>query len=318
VYLTVLGFARLHSHVEEIVQKSNGRAYRDNPGVQLLEVTCGMTMHGDRTGAVALLRNAPMSLLEAYRLAKMDKRGTGRFFKEAFDRTADPCLEGRMGRILEYLEKARKVGKSTEIAPWEDVSLQPIPPTAPVNDVVGEHMRVFINECTWRWAQDKGIEYEAAKKLRHEEPHAEEFNKAFNADTFRAAMVARNVVKAEEPAAQWFVATDSGWMPFEAGANQTIEIARQHGQHSVQVRLGPKGWSYDIDLVKFVQRNKKNSKERPIKKEARRATASSSSASSSSKPTGMRQLSPEELEGAVRFFIDMATLPEGPSAAASV
>ncbi|CAE7231674.1 Gbp5 [Symbiodinium sp. CCMP2456] len=64
IYLTILGFAKLHSLVEEITLQNNGEVFTRNPGVQLLERACGMTMHGNREGANALLRSAPGALLE--------------------------------------------------------------------------------------------------------------------------------------------------------------------------------------------------------------------------------------------------------------
>lgn len=316
VYLTVLGFARLHCRGEEIVTKSNGKPHRHNPGVQLLEVTCGMTMHGDRDGAAALLRSAPTALLEAYRLSRGGRGGTTRFFKEAFDRTADPCLEGRLGRVLEYLEKARPVGR-TDHPPWEDVSLQPLPPAAPVNDVVGEHLRVFINECTWQWARERSLEYEDAKTSRHSEEHSASFNSVFNADTFRAAMRARSVVKSEEAGVCWEVQTDSSWTPFDYNTNQLISAARSAGRAQVEVRLGPKGWTYEIDLRKFVQRNPKTGKERAIRcvkaapKEEKGKGKGGKGAGKAEASAGMRQLSADELEVAIQYFVDMCTLPEG-------
>lgn len=313
VFLTVLGFARLHTHGPEIVQKSNGKAHRHNPGVQLLEITCGMTMHGDREGAKALLQTAPTSLLEAYRLSKGQRGGTSRFFKDAFDRTADPCLEGRLGRLLEYLEKVTQRGdKKKDVAPWEDVSLQPISPTAPPNDVVGEHLRVFINECTWQWARDSDIDYEAAKQMRHSEGSADDFNRRFNADTFRAAMRARNIVKSEEASVIWEVQAEKNWLPFEPIVNMQINNARQRGQAQVQLKIGPKGWTYEIDLRKFVQRNPKTQKERPIRCGRAPTSAAGVAAAVRGAATGMRQLSAEELETAIVFFVEMATLPEAP------
>lgn len=268
VYLTVLGFARLHMHGQEIVQKSNGKAHHLNPGVQLLEITCGMTMHGDRPGAQALLRSAPSTLLEAFRLSRQIKRGgTLSFFKGAFDRTADPCLEGRVGRILEFLEKNRgKTLTSAGQAPWEDVSLAPLPASTPPDGVVGEHLRVFVNECTWRWAEERGMKYEDAKVVRQSDEHLQAFSKLYNAGTFRAAMIARGVVQ-EEFASVWEVATETneGWSPFEANTSDVISAAKMQGKSQIEVRLGPKGWAYDIDFIRMVQRNRKTGRERPIR-----------------------------------------------------
>merc|ERR1719316_246365 len=46
IYLTIVGFAQLHIHCEEIIRRMNGQPFTQNPGVQLLEARCGMTMHG--------------------------------------------------------------------------------------------------------------------------------------------------------------------------------------------------------------------------------------------------------------------------------
>ena len=74
IYLTVLGFAWLHMNLEEVIRKNNGRPFKHNPGVQLLETHSGMTMHADRPGANALLRAAPLSLVEAFHIGK--RRGS--------------------------------------------------------------------------------------------------------------------------------------------------------------------------------------------------------------------------------------------------
>merc|ERR1712176_260178 len=99
-----------------------GQVFSKNPGVQMLERVCGMTMHGDRDGANALLRSASSSLLEAFAIANK-RKNMPEFFKDAFDRTADPCLEGRVGRLMEYLEAKRPPdSESSGMPPWEDVS----------------------------------------------------------------------------------------------------------------------------------------------------------------------------------------------------
>lgn len=36
IYLTILGFAHLHTNCEEIVRKNNGKVFTQNPGVQML------------------------------------------------------------------------------------------------------------------------------------------------------------------------------------------------------------------------------------------------------------------------------------------
>jgi len=296
----------LHTRKEEIVGKCNGKVYTQNPGTQMLEVVCGMTMHGDRAGAIALLRGAPTSLLEAFQFAKSDKKGgTQRFFKEAFDRTADPCLEGRMGRIYEYLERASMRSSGSAAAPpWEEVSLSPLPESATVDAVVGEHLRVFMNECTWQWAQAAGLEYEAAKRVRLDDEHAVDFAKRYNAAAFAAAMRARGVVMEEEDmqgTAQWEVQMDRAWSEFEAGVSDQIERGRQQGKSKVECRIGPKAWRYEIDLRRFVQRNPKTGKERAIRCVRKAADLVAPS---------RRKLLPKELDESIRVYVeDLVTLP---------
>lgn len=297
IYLTVLGFAQLHLHCEEIVGKNNGRVYKDNPGVQLLEQRCGMTMHGDRAGAAHLLRQAPASVVEAFALAKMDKVGMQRFFREAFDRTADPCLEGRVSRLMEYLDKRRQESDSTLACapPWDDVSLRPLDGTANHQDVVGEHLRVFVNECTWRWAGQRGLDYAAAKEVRIRDESAQrEFAHFFNANAFEAAMLARGVA-ADATAKQWEVNTEGGkWMAYSEEQNEVLERARLLGLSICEVRVH--SWMYEINLSRLVQLNRKTKKERPIRcidapprKNAGRLTL-------------------EELKSAVDYFVGLHTI----------
>ena len=47
----MLGFAYLDEIKDKVLKLNNGQFYRTNPGVQLLEKVCGMTMHGDRVGS---------------------------------------------------------------------------------------------------------------------------------------------------------------------------------------------------------------------------------------------------------------------------
>mmetsp|Transcript_34623 Transcript_34623/g.99771 ORF Transcript_34623/g.99771 Transcript_34623/m.99771 type:complete len:375 (+) Transcript_34623:54-1178(+) len=303
VYLTVLGLARLQMHRDEIVRKCNGRSHTGNPGVQLLEAKCGMTMHGDRPGAVALLRSAPDTLIQAFNVAK-NKRDTLRFFREAFDRRADPCLEGRIGRILEYLEKQgfADADVTCRKPPWEDVSVKPLADTASVDDVVGEYLRVFVNECTWQWAEANGVDYETAKRDRLD---AESFVSLCNASSFTAWMRAKGLVsesEALETNLQWEVLAED-WVPFEPAVNSLIEQARKRGKQTLECRLGPKGWTYALDLRLKEQRNPKTGKVRPIR-----------CAPVPLESPAKRQLLPRELDASVRMFVeDLVTLPLAPS-----
>ncbi|CAK0857731.1 unnamed protein product, partial [Prorocentrum cordatum] len=120
IFLTVVGFARLHEQLEAIASQMNGQNFTKNPGVQMLERVCGMTMHGDRSGAQATLRQAPGTLISAFAVARGRRGGICQFFREAFDRTADPCLEGRVSRMMTYLEMrgGQKGLASAGAPPW--------------------------------------------------------------------------------------------------------------------------------------------------------------------------------------------------------
>mmetsp|Transcript_97730 Transcript_97730/g.170662 ORF Transcript_97730/g.170662 Transcript_97730/m.170662 type:complete len:410 (-) Transcript_97730:23-1252(-) len=301
IYLTILGFAQLHMHCEEIVKKNNGRKFTDNPGVQLLEQRCGMTMHGDRAGANHLLRSAPPSLVEAFGLAKCDKAGTRRFFKEAFDRTADPCLEGRVSRLMEYLDRQRQAidGSLARAPPWDEVSLR-LPDGSPSSrDVVGEHLRVFINECTWRWAQGKGMDYATAKEKRLDDENAQEFSHLYNASAFEVAMLARGVA-GDASSRQWEVQTEGNkWIPYNDEQNEVLERARLMGLRQTEVRVG--SWMYEINLERMVQMNRKTKKDRPIR-----------SAEMSAKRLQGR-ITMEELKAAIDYFVSLQTLPAPPA-----
>mmetsp|Transcript_90714 Transcript_90714/g.142435 ORF Transcript_90714/g.142435 Transcript_90714/m.142435 type:complete len:426 (+) Transcript_90714:56-1333(+) len=305
IYLTVLGFARLHVHVEEIVGKMNGKDFRHNPGVQMLERVCGMTMHGDREGAKNLVRSAPASLLEAFAIAKTRRSGLTEFFRGAFDRTADPCLEGRLGRLMEYLEAKRSADcEATGIPPWEDVSLKPLKPDAAVRDVVGEHLRVFMGECTWTWSRNRGMTYEAAKTARDTEEHSSSFATVFNEATFEACLVSKGVAAKPQGAMIWEAMGDKGWSPYDQDVSLKIEQDRARGKQVVEVRFGPKGWKYEIDLKKNVQRNPKTGTERPVR--CVPASASSAKASGQGFPI-------EDLRREIQYFVNLCTLPAAPA-----
>lgn len=305
IHLTILGFAQLHMHCEEIVKRNNGRVFKDNPGVQLLEQRCGMTMHGDRAGANHLLRSAPASLVEAFALAKCDRRGMKRFFKEAFDRTADPCLEGRVSRLMEYLDARRQEadGSLAHSPPWDDVSLRLPGPSAPPREIVGEHLRVFVNECTWRWSQEKGMDYATAKEKRMTDDNSNEFSRLYNASAFEVAMLARGVA-GDASARQWEVQTEgSKWMQYNDEQNEVLERARLMGLQQCEVRVG--SWMYEIDMRRLVQINRKTRKDRPIR----------STEVSAKRLQG--RLAVDELKAAIEYFVALQTLPAGPGESAS-
>jgi len=297
VFLTILGLAKVHEHCEEITSMNNGKEFKDNPAVHMLETKSGMTMHGERAGANALLRSSAACLLEAHALAKTRRNGLLEFFREAFDRTADPCLEGRVGRLMHYLE-AKGGGKLTNPStpPWEDVSLRPLPKGTPPLDIVGEHLRVFLGECVWAWSRRQKLEYEAAKEAKDQPEHAEEFASLFNDATFVEALRNRGVVSDSVP--QWECQLEAGkWGAYRQGDSEQIERAYISKQTTLKLMLPPNGWTYVIDLAKSVQRNPKSNTERPI----RRVEIDPSQQAG--------KVSSQDLKKAVQHFIDLATLP---------
>mmetsp|Transcript_128391 Transcript_128391/g.256451 ORF Transcript_128391/g.256451 Transcript_128391/m.256451 type:complete len:514 (+) Transcript_128391:121-1662(+) len=305
IYLTVLGLARLHLRSEEIIRRNNGQPFNRNPGVQLLEHVTGFTMHAEREGANHVLRQAPACLVEAYQLARAEAGGTLTFYKSAFDRTADPCLEGRFGRLIEYIERRRASSdpKACRGPSWEDVTLKTLPQDVSAQEVVGEHLRVFIAECTWQWAQERGLSYEEATGARQEPEQMTDFARLFNAASFEAAMIARGVVL-DTDVFQWESASKCGeWVPYEPEVSKQIDVAHQRGVAEIRIRLGPKCWQYIIDFNRMVQRNPKTGQERPLRNVA---------AASSDARTKPGQLTLEILQRNIQYFVDMQTLPPVP------
>jgi len=99
--LTVLGFARLSEISEKVLSLNNGASFWTNPGTRLLEEECGLTMHADRHGAIEAVKSGPRLMLTVFGMAQ--KAGKAKdFFRKAFDRYHDPCLEGRFSLIQEF------------------------------------------------------------------------------------------------------------------------------------------------------------------------------------------------------------------------
>jgi len=232
VYLTIVGFARIHVHVGHIVSKMNGQPFHKNPGVQMLEDLAGFTMHGDRDGAAVVLRSAPPILIEGFELAKASiAKGAVDFFSNGFDRNADPCLEGRLGRLMAYVEAHRTAeGGSHQVGPpWEDVSLQHVDATSSPLDFVAEHVRVFMAECTWRWCRQQNMPYDEAKHCRQlDGPMAQSFERLYNATEFELWMLARGAA-ADSLEGRW-ESSPAGrheWAPYDASVSQLIDKANK-------------------------------------------------------------------------------------------
>ncbi|CAL1165169.1 unnamed protein product, partial [Cladocopium goreaui] len=184
---------------------------------------------------------------------------------------------------------------------------QRLPADAAVKDVAGEHLRVFCNECTWQWAKKIGTSYEKAKELRFgsDEALAEDFAQSYNAETFSQALRARGVVRRGTASCRWEVQLEDGtWGPYEEDASASIESAHQLGQPELELRLGPRGWQYTIDLQNQVQRNDKTKKSRPI-----RRTEVATSPVSPEGVAGGARLTEDELAEAIRYFVGLCTLP---------
>lgn len=297
VYLTVLGLSQLQVHGEEIIRLNNGRMFKENPGTQMLERVTGITMHAEREGANHLLRSAPSILLRAFAAAQGDRGGMRRFFQEAFDRLADPCLEGRVGRLLEYLATTVAAGGADAPRP-QDLALQTLPATAGAEEIVGEHLRVFVNECTWNWARERGIGYSVAVADRDDGDLA--FMELCNAETFKAAVIAKGEVK-DVALGQWEVELESkAWSAYGREPNQLVEQARLLGLGSCQVKIH--AYLYEIDLTLMVQRNLQSGKERPIRWLPQAAGASRG------------RITQGDLTAAVARFVDLATLAPAPIA----
>jgi len=254
--------------------------------------------HADRQGTIHLLRTAPACLVEAFSHAKRNDTELRRFFKDAFDRHADPCLEGRVGRIMEYLNSTSQVHGAAQTPPWEDVSLRQLPPDASPQDFVGEHLRVFVSECTWRWAQERGLGYAAAKQERDSsDDAASDFAHIFNDVSFEAAMLARGVVD-DVTKMRWEVEVDGGgWNPYAEEQNEHIERARLQKLPKCEIRI--RNWTYDIDLVRMVQVNPKTRKERPIR--CVEATACATNRGG--------RLTHDQLKEQIAYFVNLHTLP---------
>lgn len=212
-----------------------------------------------------------------------------------------------MSRLMQYIESRR--GKmdpsSTQVPPWEDVTLRVLPETALPRDIVAENLRVFVAECTWRWAQEQGIAYEQAKEQRL----LGDFARIYNAGTFEATMLSRGLV-AEEVAGQWESATKIGdWIPYEPDVNALIEQAHQQGVQEFETRLGPKAWKYVISFQQMVQRNPHTGQERTLM----RIEAGSAADEGASSPQRKGKLTLEELAAGIKYFVDMVTLPPDPN-----
>jgi len=203
---------------------------------------------------------------------------------------------------MEYLEQVERLSDPTAdtTPPWEDVSLKPIPVDSAPLVVLGEHLRVFKHECVWAYSRERSTTYDEAKKAVEKEYPAE-FIRHFNAATFEATAIARGLEVTDE-LKHWQVMTDKGdFNPFDEDSNEVIERARRQGQERfITLKLGPKRWTYEIDLKLMIQRNLKTKKDRPIRCVEREGRAPG-------------KLTQAELQQAIHYFVvDLDTLPAAP------
>ncbi|CAJ1357777.1 unnamed protein product [Effrenium voratum] len=289
IYLTVLGLSRLSIHGEAIIAQNNGMCFTRNLAVQLLEQLCGMTMHADRPGSEHLLRTAPDLLLQAFALAKQDPDGPLVFFNQAFDRMSDPCLEGRVGRLAEYMSRRVKGAQAAE-----DFFIQQNP-SASVEAVVGEFLRVFGNECTAACAAVQGLTYQEAVAKR-QEGHLPGFEELCNASTFEEFLLAKGIFEDARTVRQWEVQIKGGrWQPYEPGIQQKIEVARVCG---TLCEVDNHSFHYIIDVNAKVQRNSQTGKERPVRWVAVNP--------------GWPCFPLHELQAAIATLVELQTLAEAP------
>jgi hypothetical protein len=139
------------------------------------------------------VKSALSVLLNAFRFAKIENT-LSKFFSEAFDREADPCLEGRVGRLQEFIEQSaaywrsgrgggggggekenekeaegEEQGEGAEdvemILNWRDFNL--IFEDSAANDRVAglaECMRVYINSAQYKYSKKTGRKYQDVRQ----------------------------------------------------------------------------------------------------------------------------------------------------------
>lgn len=232
IFMQILGFQALQEHGEEIQTMNNHKSYMENPATLEVQNKCGFTMHGDRPGANGIVAAAPDAMLRAFATARGDESATDEdFFREAFDRRADPCLEGRMGRLLAYIEKHGKSKgdlASGDGPPWDDVSVDTVPAGSCPEVIVGEYLRVFTNMCIWEWAKSSQLTYANAKHLWEShcmgrpEPGAKVPNvgQFLNAKRFKVFLGETGVISDEAPK--------------DGGPPPKIRLSREEANQAVQ------------------------------------------------------------------------------------
>lgn len=173
--LTVQGFHRLQQYRTQITNFNNGAYFLENPGTMLLEHTCGFTMHADRPGAAVALREGPEVLLAAFGTAKSAGQ-LQRFFAQAFDRHRDPCLEGRVALLMEFLaDLTISAPRSTCTESKGTVEFR-----------VGSLLTAFREQCFSRFTELRGLSHAEAEAMwaSKTSPDLADFAQLFNAAEF--------------------------------------------------------------------------------------------------------------------------------------
>ena len=103
-------------------------------------------------------------------------------------------------------------------------------------------------------------------RFGRDEALVKDFAELYNTESFRHAMRVRGVVR-RGASARWEVQVEDGsWVGYEDEASLAIESAFERRLPRLELRLGPRGWQYVIDLVKQEQLNPKTKKSRPIRR----------------------------------------------------
>eukprot|EP00928_Gymnodinium_smaydae_P024258 TRINITY_DN19681_c0_g3_i3.p1 TRINITY_DN19681_c0_g3~~TRINITY_DN19681_c0_g3_i3.p1 ORF type:complete len:458 (+),score=58.12 TRINITY_DN19681_c0_g3_i3:57-1376(+) len=187
VALQIIGFACATANAKDIRDLNNGEDFRTNVGTQILGQRCGLVWHGAKGNSDHLLTLAGELLIDAFEASEDPVH----FFKTAFSRSSDPCLEGRI-RLLEGYLMSKQSDAAGGGPSLDDVVARHLGHKATTLDIVGEYLRVFRNECIWRWAQEKEVPLtftEASLALNSPQLASEDeasFQRLFHAGEFRS------------------------------------------------------------------------------------------------------------------------------------
>eukprot|EP00928_Gymnodinium_smaydae_P024256 TRINITY_DN19681_c0_g3_i1.p1 TRINITY_DN19681_c0_g3~~TRINITY_DN19681_c0_g3_i1.p1 ORF type:complete len:463 (+),score=62.91 TRINITY_DN19681_c0_g3_i1:53-1390(+) len=187
VALQIIGFACAAANAKDISDLNNGQAFKYNLGTQLLNKRCGIVWHGTDGNSDRLLTLAGELLVDAFEASDDPEL----FFRTAFSSSSDPCLEGRI-RVLEGYLMSKHSESGSGGPSLEDVVVRNLGQSATNVEKVGEYLRVFRNECVWRWAQEREAPLsfqEANHALNSPQLTSEDessFERLFNAGEFRS------------------------------------------------------------------------------------------------------------------------------------